>query len=225
MVSGRNKGNWFYRWKIKLALASSQTAGGFGGAVSPGKFCIFWSFVGHFGAIWETYWCLKHINMNDNRNLRCWNVMLKIYYRKKQKCHQTNLYHCQNFPRTTDHFQTNHPIVLICQSAGVWCICVHVWNYLQPCVLYFSGRGLMKLYQFFTGFFPEFHFCPTGDFDFPAGFHRSLAVISTSALYSFMSSCTDSVGCHGDDNWCLFSLLIGSSRFVWRSIETKPDDD
>ena len=38
----------------------------------------------------------------------------------------------------------------------------------------------MKLYQFFTGFFPEFHFCPTGDFDFPAGFHRSPAVISTS---------------------------------------------
>ena len=56
----------------------------------------------------------------------------------------------------------------------------------------------MKLYQFFTGFFPEFHFCPTGDFDFPAGFHRSPAVISTSERVIVE---------------CLHSLQVGSHTF------------
>ena len=30
------------------------------------------------------------------------------------------------------------------------------------CLVFFR-KGLMKLYQFFTGFFLKFHFCPTGD--------------------------------------------------------------
>ena len=68
----------------------------------------------------------------------------------------------------------------------------------------------MKLYQFFTGFFPEFHFCPTGDFDFPAGFHRSPAVISTSEW-----GLTVVWGLHRQVMMCGFPIQVGADFLMW----------
>ena len=53
------------------------------------------------------------------------------------------------------------------------------WKLLKTMCLVFFRKGINEIISIFHRFFPEFHFCPTGDFDFPAGFHRSPAVIST----------------------------------------------
>ena len=116
--------------------------------------------------------------MNQNRNLRCRNDMLKIYYRKTPYFIITNLYHCRT--TTIAHFLMNHLIVLKYRNVGVWWLIYLSYSfYRHTCEC--GERTRYQSMKFSPVIFPEFHICLTSDFDYPAGFHLSPALISTTA--------------------------------------------